>query len=89
MMKNIKQFKIPSLSNLTKAVKETTQETVNDVKDVVNASRGLATNVKSLQHVSRQVASWADSVQRDVQRWQSQVQPTIDKIKQDIEKLNK
>lgn len=89
MMKNIKQSKIPSLSSLTKTVKATAQETISDVKDVVNASRGLVTNVKGLQHASRQAASWADSVQRDVHRWQSQAQPTIDKIKQNIEKLNK
>lgn len=89
MMKNIKQSKIPSLSSLTKTVKTVADEAVSDVKDVVNASRRLATNVKGLQHASRQAASWADAVQCDVQRWQSQAQPTIDKLKHDIEKLNK
>ena len=88
MMKNIKQFKMPSVNNLTKAVKNDVQDTISDCQDVIHASQRLVANIKALQPASRQAVSWANAVQRDVQRRQSQAQPTIDKIKHQIEKLN-
>lgn len=88
-MKNIQQFKMPSVSSLIKKTQDATRQTVADLQEVRQSLQSLTHHVQDLRRVSPQVAAWQRAVSRDVQRWQSQVQPTIDKLKQTIDRINR
>lgn len=88
MKKSIPQFKIPSVNNLSNHLRNHVSELVNEGRQVKDAVSELQASLANLQAQMPLVNKVTSDLQTDLDRWQAQCQPVIQRLQDLVEQIN-